>query len=104
MTVVKGAAGVRYGSDAIGGVILVEPEELPKNGKINGELNTAAFSNARMGVVSGTLQGGIPKWEGFGWRIQGTLKNGGNIRTPDYFLANTGIQEQNFSVTAGYRT
>lgn len=103
MTVVKGASGVRYGSDAIGGVILIEPEELPKNGKISGEINTAAFSNGRMGVVSGTLQGSIPRWEGFGWKVQGTLKNGGNIRTPDYFLANTGVQEQNFSTTVGYR-
>lgn len=103
MTVVKGASGVRYGSDAIGGVILIEPEELPKNGKISGEINTAAFSNGRMGVVSGTLQGSIPRWEGFGWRVQGTLKNGGNIRTPNYFLANTGVQEQNFSTTVGYR-
>jgi iron complex outermembrane receptor protein len=103
MTVVKGAVGVRYGSDAVGGVILIEPEELPKSGPLKGEFNTVAFSNGRMGVVSGTLQGGIPKWEGFGWRVQGTLKNGGNIRTPDYFLANTGVQEQNFSVTTGYR-
>lgn len=103
MTVVKGASGVRYGSDAIGGVILIEPEELPKNGKISGEVNTVAFSNGRMGVVSGTLQGSVPRWEGFGWRVQGTLKNGGNIRTPNYFLANTGVQEQNFSTTVGYR-
>jgi iron complex outermembrane receptor protein len=103
MTVVKGAAGVRYGSDAIGGVILIEPEELPKSEPLKGELNMVVFSNARMGVVSGTLQGGFPKWKGFGWRVQGTLKNGGNIRTPNYFLANTGTQEQNFSVTTGYR-
>ncbi|MFN8348281.1 MAG: TonB-dependent receptor [Spirosomataceae bacterium] len=103
VTVVKGAAGVRYGSDAIGGVILVEPEDLPKKGGTAGELTTVGFSNGRMGVVSGTLQGGIPKREGFGWRLQGTLKNGGNIRTPDYFLANTGVREVNFSMTAGYR-
>lgn len=103
MTVVKGAAGVRYGSDAIGGVILVEPEELPKTSQISGELNAIAFSNGRMAVISGTLQGGIPKQKGLIWRVQGTLKNGGNIRTPNYFLANTGVQEQNFSVTTGYR-
>lgn len=103
MTVVKGAAGVRYGSDAIGGVILVEPEELPKTSQISGELNAIAFSNGQMGVISGTLQGGILKQIGLVWRVQGTLKNGGNIRTPDYFLANTGVQEQNFSVTTGYR-
>lgn len=103
MTIVKGAAGVRYGSDAIGGVILIEPDELPKTGPLNGEFNTVRSSNGRMGVVSGTLQGGIAKWEGFGWRVQGTLKNGGNIRTPNYFLANTGVQEKNFSITTGYR-
>lgn len=43
MTVVKGASGVRYGADAIGGVILVEPDELPTQGKISGEINTASF-------------------------------------------------------------
>ncbi|WP_028663623.1 TonB-dependent receptor [Runella zeae] len=103
VTVVQGASGVRYGSDAIGGVILVEPDELPKHSKISGEANMAAFSNGRMGVISGTLQGGIANWKGWAWRIQGTLKNGGNIRTPDYFLANTGVKEHNFSLTAGYR-
>lgn len=104
LTVVKGAAGVRYGSDAIAGVILVEPDELPKSPRLTGEVNAAAFSNGRIGVVSGTLQGGYPQWKGWAWRIQGTLKNGGNIRTPDYFMANTGVRENNFSVTTGYRT
>ncbi|WP_428653620.1 TonB-dependent receptor [Runella sp.] len=105
LTVVKGASGVRYGSDAIGGVILVEPEELPHTFKsIRGEINTVGFTNGRTGVLSGTLEGGLNNRKGFGWRVQGTLKNGGNIRTPDYFLANTGVREQNFSASAGYRS
>ena len=103
LSVVKGAAGVRYGSDAIGGVILVEPEELPFDKKISGEVNTVGFSNGQQGVVSGTLQGGISGLKGFGWRAQGTIKRGGNIRTPDYYLDNTGISEKNFSLAAGYR-
>ncbi|MCE7065344.1 TonB-dependent receptor [Dyadobacter sp. CY326] len=103
LSVVKGAAGVRYGSDAIGGVILVEPEELPFNKSISGELNAVGFTNGRQGVASGTLQGGIKGLNGFGWRAQGTMKRGGNIRTPNYFLDNTGISEQNFSLAAGYR-
>lgn len=103
ITIVKGAAGVRYGADAIAGVVLIEPNELPKSGPIKGEVNTAAFSNGRMRVVSGTLEGSLPKWKGFGWRIQGTIKGSGNIRTPDYFLANTGVKEENFSVAVGYR-
>ena len=103
MSVIKGAAGVRYGSDAIGGVILVEPEELPFNKTISGEVNLVGFTNGRQGVASSTLQGGIKGVSGFGWRAQGTIKRGGNIRTPNYFLDNTGISEKNFSIGAGYR-
>ncbi|GAB3174487.1 TonB-dependent receptor [Telluribacter humicola] len=103
VTVVKGAAGVRFGSDAIGGVILVEPEELPIGKALSGELNTVGYSNGRQGVVSGTLQGGVKGVEELGWRAQGTFKRGGNIHTPNYFLDNTGSRERNFSVAAGYR-
>ncbi|WP_026630566.1 TonB-dependent receptor [Dyadobacter alkalitolerans] len=103
LSVVKGAAGVRYGSDAIGGVILVEPEELPFDKTLSGEVNAVGFTNGRQGVLSGTLQGSIKGFKGFGWRAQGTVKRGGNIRTPDYFLDNTGISEKNFSLAAGYR-
>jgi iron complex outermembrane receptor protein len=103
LSVVKGAAGVRYGSDAIGGVILVEPEELPVDKPLSGELNAVGFTNGRQGVLSSTLQGGIKNFKGFGWRAQGTIKRGGNIRTPNYFLDNTGISEKNFSLAAGYR-
>ena len=103
LTVVKGAAGVRYGSDAVGGVILVEPDELPTSGPLKGELNAVGFSNGRQGVGSGLLEGGVAKYKGFGWRLQGTLKDGGNVATPAYSLANTGVREQNFSAAAGYR-
>jgi iron complex outermembrane recepter protein len=103
LSVVKGAAGVRYGSDAIGGVILVDPEELPFDKSLSGELNAVGFSNGRQGIISSTLEGGIKGFSGFGWRAQGTLKRGGNIRTPRYFLDNTGLSENNFSLSAGYR-
>jgi iron complex outermembrane receptor protein len=103
LSVVKGAAGVRYGSDAIGGVILVEPEELPFDKAISGEANAVGFSNGRQGTLSATVRGGISGLKGFGWRVQGTIKRGGNIRTPQYYLDNTGISERNFSLTTGYR-
>ncbi|MFN4144547.1 MAG: TonB-dependent receptor [Runella sp.] len=101
--VVKGVAGVRYGSDAIGGVVLIEPEPLPVQQPISGEVNLLGFSNGRMAVGSALLQGGVRGYQGWGWRVQGTVRNGGNIRTPDYFLANTGLREQNFSAAGGYK-
>ena len=103
ITVIKGAAGVRYGSDAIAGVIMIEPDALPDSAKLQGEINMVGFSNGKMGVFSGILEGGIPKLLGFAWRVQGTYKRGGDLKTADYFMANTGVQERNFSLTMGYK-
>lgn len=121
ITVVKGAAGVRYGSDAIAGVIMLEPEALPDSIKFGGEVNTVYFSNGNQVVTSGILEKGFSNstshGEPFniqhsalnkipysiGLRLQGTYKRGGDISTPNYRLANTGISEFNYSISADYK-
>lgn len=103
LTVIKGAASVRYGGDAIGGVVLVEPRLLQYKKELNGEVNLAVFSNNRQGVVSAMAEGGFDKNEHTAWRIQGTLKRGGNARTPDYWLKNSGAEEMNMSAAAGWK-
>lgn len=102
LTVVKGAAGVQYGSDAIGGVVLVEPASLPDSAGIHGKISSAYLSNGQQMLLSGTIQGTIPSVPGLSWRVQGTGKRGGNQQTPDYYLDNTGVRELNYSATAGY--
>ncbi|MDG1332376.1 MAG: TonB-dependent receptor [Crocinitomicaceae bacterium] len=102
LAVVKGANGVRYGSDAIGGVILVNPKELRKTPGIGGEVNLVGLSNGRQGNVSATLDGNFNKLTPLRWRLQGTLKRGGNVNSPDYYLKNTGSKEYNFSYALGY--
>ena len=101
--VIKGPAGLRYGGDAIGGLILMEPNSLPDTSGISGEAQTIFFTNGRQFVTSGMLEGGFKHVNGWGWRVQGTLKNGGNIKTAHYNLANTGVEEQNFSTALGYK-
>lgn len=101
--VIKGPAGLRYGGDAIGGIILMEPNSLPDTSGITGETQTIFFTNGRQFVTSGMLEGGIKNANGWGWRVQGTLKNGGNTKTANYYLANTGVEEQNFSSALGYK-
>ena len=103
LTVIKGAASVRYGGDAIGGVVLVEPRLLQYHKEINGELNLAAFSNNRQGVVSAMVEAGFDAEEKTAWRLQGTFKRGGNARTPDYWLKNSGVEEFNLSAASGWR-
>lgn len=104
ITVLKGAAGVRYGTDAIGGVILVAPAPLPAQpGYWGGSLNLAAFSNNRMGVASAMLEHASEKIPGLSFRVQGTYKKGGNYQVPGgYYVANTGLEEKNYSGTVAY--
>jgi iron complex outermembrane receptor protein len=104
LSVIKGASSIRYGSDAIGGVILVEPSSLPEEPGVSGEVNTVAASNNRMGVVSGIVQGAFDKkLNGLSWRAQGTYRRAGNSQTPDYYMENTGFREGNFSGALGYK-
>lgn len=103
ITLVKGAASLRYGSDAIGGVILVDPAPLPSSPGVAGEFNLAAFSNNAEVNASATLQGNHSKIPAFSWRVQGTFRKGGNVRTPRYWLRNTGVEEGNFSVAMGWK-
>jgi iron complex outermembrane recepter protein len=102
LSVLKGASSVRYGADAIGGVVLVEPRQLRDSSGIGGELNLIGFSNGRMGVVSGILEGNFKKIAPLSWRVQGTFKQGGNVQAPNYYINNTGVKEHNFSTTLGW--
>lgn len=103
ITVIKGAQSIRYGSDAIGGVVLLDPEALNTFRGTKAQINLAGFSNNRAGVVSGIVEHGFSHIPGLAVRLQGTLRKGGNSRTPDYWLKNTGFQEKNFSAAAAYQ-
>jgi iron complex outermembrane receptor protein len=103
ITVVKGAASIRYGSDAIGGVILLDPRDMPSGPGVDGELNLVGLSNSRAGVASGMVEGGAGgKLQGLSWRLQGTVKKAGNTEAADYFLNNTGYNENDYSATLQY--
>lgn len=97
ITVIKGAGSLEYGSNALGGIIKSDPSALPEEKGIGGAIHLQAHSNNRMGVASGLLEGYTGGKTKMGYRIQGTLKRGGSLKTPDYYLDNTGQSEENFS-------
>jgi iron complex outermembrane receptor protein len=103
ISVIKGANSIRYGSDAIAGVILIDTKSLPDSAKIGGEVNVVGSTNGRGGIVASYLEGKFKKIPSFAWRIQGTLKQNGTIHAPDYMLINTGLQEYNFSYELAWK-
>lgn len=102
LVVIKDASAIKYGADALGGVVIVNPPPLPEKAGLGGSLNLIGQSNGRSGTVSGTLEGGIKNYEGWGWRIQGTGKRAGDYHAAKYQLTNTGSKELDFSGAAGY--
>ena len=103
LTIIKGVDELKYGSDAIGGVVLVEPKALRNTPGINAEFNSIYFSNNRQYVFSGILEQQLKRLPGFTYRIQGTFKKAGNVTTPNYTLNNTAQEEKNFSASLGWR-
>jgi iron complex outermembrane recepter protein len=101
VVVIKDATAIKYGTDALGGVIVVNPPELPEKSGLGGKLITVGQSNGRSGTLSGYLEGGIKNRDGWGWRVQGTTKRAGDYHTPNYSLTNTGVKELNFSAATG---
>jgi iron complex outermembrane recepter protein len=102
VVVIKDASAIKYGTDALGGVVVVNPPDLPSKSDLGGSVSAVAQSNGRSGTISATLEGGVKKHEGWGWRVQGTAKRAGDFKTPTYYLTNTGIKEVDFSVATGY--
>ncbi|WP_027000820.1 TonB-dependent receptor [Eisenibacter elegans] len=101
IAVVKGAEAVRYGADAVGGVVLLRPPHLGQSEHIHGHLYTVGMTNGRGGSGSAMLEGRIGKIQGSGWRVQGTYKKLGDAQAANYLLNNTGVEELNFSAALG---
>jgi len=104
VTVVRGAATVLYGADALGGVVRVDHAALPDTGGLRGNVALNAFSNSRQGALSIGAEGAdlsLPKIGATGYRLRLTSRLAGNGAAPDYFLTNTGFRELNGSLALG---
>jgi len=102
ITVTKGANSVRYGSDAIAGAILVEPAAIIAPAGIRGELYLNGNTNGWGGASSLLFEGSFKKLTALSWRLQATIRKSGDVQTPGYGMANTGVEELNVSGGIGY--
>ncbi len=97
--VLKGAASVRYGPEALGGVVLINPPELDLYTDLSGDIGVKTASNGRAFNVNGQLQKG---WRRFSLMGNGSYYNQGDLRAPDYHLRNTGRNEYSIGLGGLY--
>lgn len=96
--ILRGAASLLYGSDALGGVINVIDALPSPEGQIRGEFLSSYQSNNGLSGSSAMLQGNS---NGFIWRARGTLKSAYSYNAPGGRIANTGFNERNVSGQIG---
>ena len=102
--VVKGAECVRYGFGAMGGVVLLNEAPLPYGNdklQVHGKANLGYDTNARGGSGSGSLELG---YRNVGLRLHGMYTKGGDYRTAEYILNNTGYNTISLSGVLGYKS
>ena len=87
--VIKGASALKYGSDAIGGAVLLIPEVLKKSDTLRGSANLSGISNGKGIGFDLNL---VKTWKN-NWAVKttGSYKKLGDLNTPDYNLMNTGL-------------
>lgn len=97
--VIKGAATVRYGPDAIGGVILVNPPKLDLLTDFAGDVEVTGKSNGRALIGNARIQKGYHK---IAFAAEGSYLVQGDLETPDYYLTNTAKKENSVSLNSRY--
>ncbi len=101
ISVIKGAAALEYGGDAIGGVIVLDPLPIVRADSLFGKTQLNLFSNGRGGNITTTLVKSFDT--GLYIKGQGSFKRLGDLETPNYLLSNTGLQENGISINIGKR-
>ncbi len=88
--VVKGAGTVKYGPEALGGVILYNSKKPELDQKLQGSVGTSYQTNGRAYSGQVNLKQGSHR---FAWTAGGFGVRQADLQSPDYTLSNTGKRE-----------
>ncbi len=101
--VIRGAAGVRYGPDAIGGVLLVDPPAMRTEPGVGGRARLGFSSNGLRPYGALRLDLATAAVPGLSLRAEGTYARGAALSSPDYVLGNTGSEQWNLGAAVQYQ-
>lgn len=98
--VIKGPASLLYGSDALGGVLYLNPEKFALNNSSHTDFGGNYFSNTQ-GFNSNV--GYKTSGDHFKFLFRGSLAEHADYKTNSYRVTNTRFSEQDFKAGIGYQ-
>jgi len=98
--VIKGPASLLYGSDALGGVLYLNPEKFASINTSAGDVSGNYFSNTQ---GYNTNVGYKSSENHFKFLFRGSLAEHSDYKTTDYRVTNTRFREQDFKAGIGYQ-
>lgn len=102
ISVIKGANTLKYGSDAIGGLILIKPKKFAIKDSVFGSTLTSLNSNGLGGNVNSEV---IKTYSsGFYGKLQTSYKRFGDFNAANYNLSNSGLESINASLQFGFNS
>jgi iron complex outermembrane receptor protein len=99
--VIKGPASLLYGSDALGGVLYLNPEKFAAANTSSGDISANYFSNTQ---GYNTNAGYKASGDKFKFIFRGSLAEHSDYKTKDYRVTNTRFREQDFKSALGYQS
>ncbi len=100
--IIKGAASVAYGSEAMGGVVRLMPPPFRTTHGITGLAQLQGATNNGLMAASMLAEGAHFTKHILSWRAQGSFRKAGDSRSPEYVMSNTGFEEQSGSYALHY--
>ena len=98
--VIKGPASLLYGSDALGGVLYINPEHFAQSNTQAGDVSVNYFSNTQ---GFNTNAGYKLSGENFKFLFRGSIAEHADYKTKNYRVTNTRFKEEDFKAGIGYQ-
>ena len=102
LSVLRGAESVKYGSNALGGVVNIETDKIPDNTSINGSATVHYSQNTRGMGSNLKLQQNLDLIKGLRWRIGANYTKHGDYHTQEYNVANSGTSLNSYQAEVEY--
>ena len=98
--VIKGPASLLYGSDALGGVLYLNPEKFTQVNSSTGDISAEFFTNT---IGFSTNAGFKSSGDKFKFILRGNITEHSDYKTDEFRVTNTRFKEQDFKAAFGYQ-